>query len=53
MILQDLGFEYFIAAESLETSVPWDRYVFYFVLFSHICNILILLLTVATESIEY
>jgi len=25
--LQDLGFEYYVVAESFETSVPWDRYV--------------------------
>ena len=25
-MFQDLGFEYYIVAESFETSVPWDRY---------------------------
>jgi len=25
--IRDLGFDYYIVAESFETSVPWDRWV--------------------------
>ena len=29
-LFQDIGFDYYIVAESFETSVPWDRFVFDF-----------------------
>ena len=29
-LFQDMGFDYYIVAESFETSVPWDRFVFGF-----------------------